>query len=240
MLCPNCKEHIPQNAIVCNYCDTKTGQECAKNNEIPNEDMFGNTVTKLEKMSYKKQARMRRLDKLQEYKDVQTAKNIANDNLCKLFMITGAVIFLLLPLVLKTFSEELNNWQMVGVFIIALAIIIPVFIYLYKNICKDSDEKIEFVKFHSDKTAYYYSSDVFGFSVWSYTTKNGTKCFSFYEIDKRDIIDVSYDNKFEEYILYLSMPVYIDYKKSSSNEFRIADIFNKDELFVALGIKLPN
>ena len=100
---------------------------------------------------------------------------------------------------------------------------------------------------YSAKAEYYFSNAVIGYSVFDHVelieedddVKREYRLYAHYELDKSLIKEVKYNSEYAGYELWTTVPVYDDTDDGPKDFWFIPDIFDDNDLSLAVGRSLP-
>jgi len=254
MNCPRCGAVNAESAKKCNNCSSPTGARDAVNRVKPDADMYGHWTKEIVVDEYRNIARNKYINKLPEMLFVVSSKpknnNKASEGMIVIFV--AFCITFVVPSIIGTFLSTIANMIL---FLVCFGCSV-FWIYTQRGAFKSNKTPTTANEFHNKqmemlhkrKKLYYSSPNVLGYSVYNgrYIQKADNfqeeKIFDYYiyyEVEKRNINTVYYDDHFGEYVFTLHKPVYMDYDMPMVSEFRLPDIFDDTSLSMALDIDLP-
>ena len=245
MNCRNCNRPVPESSTMCHHCYQKNGHGLRERKK-PKTDMYGATIYEVLPNKEKEGTRALYLNSLPEYINHQKQqKQITKNILLLVFgMLLGIPLFgvIFVPCVLFALQVPAIGIPLaVLIFVVFLTVTCFIFFKVIRSTKPQEQEKRK-LDIHRNKIIYYNNRYVFGFSILDHTSHddNGTDYYyAYYEIDKRNIRGLSYDERYGEYILLTHKPTYLHYSLPPQNEFRIPDVFDDHVLPTIFGCDMP-
>ena len=247
MQCPRCGAFNAYKAQKCYNCSSVIDITMPTNKFMPDGDMYGHQVEELVVDEYKNIARNRHISKLPEFIGVRNIKPKGGAKEVVL-EVSKLVVFIFFYLYM---ASRFCFDKRIPIAIILIGIIVScIYIYSKRDLFKrdkiDSNDSLYYSKqmdvLHKRKKVYYYSHNVIGYTVFVKKVvieDKVTDYYLYYEVDRKNIIDIVYDSYFGEYVFRLRKPIYMDYNLPMVREFRLPDIFDDTALSVALDMDLP-
>lgn len=253
MKCPRCGAFLAESAKKCNACSSPTYARDAVNRVKPDADMYGHWTKEIIVDEYRNIARNKYINLLPEMFGVSSSINSkkrqkSNDILLVFFI--AFVIAFAAPSIVGMFLPTVAGMILFFVCFCCAGFWIFTQRHLFNSAPTNSNEfyKKQMEMFHKRKKLYYYSPNVLGFVIYNgrriqeqegFQEEKIYDFYVYYEVEKRNISTVAYDERFGEYVFKLTKPIYMDYNMPMVNEFRLPDIFDDTSLSEALDIDLP-
>lgn len=254
MKCDNCFKYIPKSVSNCPYCNR---QHELKTEEYPEYDKYGYPTTRISIDNQKQNARdsyiksMLKTTKPRNMNLERPCSTIDDFSKCfGLLFIYGS--FAAWGIGIAFFPRTLFHPIINSIISLVLYWIVLFLIYVTLDAIKTkkqrkiyeiaSQTRIDIDKEYRVKDMYYQSPKVIGFSELHHRTfidGSVKEFYEYYEIDRKTIKSISYDADNAGYILHTEELVYSDYLKEAKNSFFIADVFDDNNLTLAVGKSLP-
>lgn len=250
MKCRKCDKFIPQSVGNCPHCKTFYGLE---NEPLPSTDKYGLPTKIIPIDSEKSKIRenyitsmeMRKNNFRKETFHISDNYNVAY--LIETYPVLLFFFFLLSALIAIVFPME---YRIIALLIVFPTLSISGWVALAKikkkqdavvkiknsNLQRDSHKKFD------ERNSYYESEKVIGFSMFDhmkYEDENLVKYYTYYEIDRENITEITYDSESACYVIHTSKPVYQNYSQQPTCTLYWADVFNDTVLTNALKHNLP-